>query len=101
MCQLILTISVFEYFVSKIIYDRDTITILSSELDEDYYGRDFSFEWEILQEDLRAEMEAEMEAGQIKDPFVAGETVVKKFYCFPFESTRRQAAAPKARTSLL
>ena len=79
---------VFEYFVSKIIYDRDTITILSSELDEDYYGRDFSFEWEILQEDLRAEMEAEMEAGQIKDPFVAGETVVKKFYCFPFESTR-------------
>lgn len=80
---------VFEYFVSKIIYDRDTITILSSELDEEYYGRDFSFEWEILQEDLRAEMEAEMEAGQIKDPFVAGETVVKKFYCFPFESTSK------------
>ena len=83
---------VFEYFVSKIIYDRDTITILSSELDEDYYGRDFSFEWEILQEDLKAEMEADMEAdmeaGLIKDPFVAGETVVKKFYCFPFESTR-------------
>ena len=43
--------------------------------------------WEILQEDLKAEMEADMEAGLIKDPFVAGETVVKKFYCFPFEST--------------
>ena len=85
---------VFEYFVSKIIYDRDTITILSSELDEEYYGRDFSFEWEILQEDLRAEMEAEMEAGQIKDPFVAGETVVKKFYCFPFESTSGKLPLP-------
>ena len=33
-------------------------------------------------------MEADMEAGLIKDPFVAGETVVKKFYCFPFESTK-------------